>query len=126
MNWTTVKLDPADRLFSLYVRLRDKQCVRCGRKGEGEWGVKGLQASHFQGRRKESVRFDLENVDTLCAGCHRYWGTEHRNEYEAFKLKQLGQKRYDLLILRANTPGHKDRLLQKLAWKKLLKKDWGI
>jgi hypothetical protein len=126
LSWNDVKLDKADIAFSKYVRLRDKRCVRCRRRGEGDFGITGLQASHFHGRRKESVRFDLENVDALCAGCHRYWGTEHRNEYEEFKINQLGQKAYDLLTLRANTPGKRDRKMQRIIWEALLKKDFNI
>ena len=70
MNWTTIKIDKADRVFSTYIRLRDKECVRCHRRGSGDLGITGLQASHFYSRRNESVRFDEDNVDALCAGCH--------------------------------------------------------
>lgn len=121
MSWNTIKIDPADRYFSKYIRLKAKKCMNCGRRGEGKEGVTGLQASHFHSRRKESVRFDTENVDVLCIGCHRRMGTYEREEYKAFKLKQLGQKAYDLLELRANTYAKKDRLLQKLVWNQALK-----
>ena len=122
MSWNTIKLDKADILFSRYIRRRDGKCVRCGRKGEGDEGIKGLQASHFFSRRNESVRFDLENVDSLCPGCHRYLGTEHRDEYEKLKKKQLGEVRLDMLRIRANTYQKKDRKLQAIIWKEMLKK----
>lgn len=121
MSWGTIKRDEADVIFSRYVRLKAKKCENCGRLGTGKEGITGLQASHFHGRRKESVRFDLENVDCFCIGCHRMLGTNNRQAYEAYKLKQLGQKRYDLLLLRANTTGKKDRVLQKIIWTKALK-----
>ena len=42
-----IKIDPADKYFSLYIRERDNnKCRKCG-------GTSGLQCSHFQGRRKE-------------------------------------------------------------------------
>ena len=109
-----VKIDKADKVFSKYIRMRDKyRCVRCGRYDE-----KMLQCSHFFGRRMESVRFDEENCDTLCYGCHRYWEKEDRESYRAFKVNQLGQRGFDLLSVRANTPQKKDRQLAHLYWKK--------
>jgi hypothetical protein len=123
MGWHNIKVDRADQLFSRYVRLRDKECLKCHRRGGGEYHIQGLQCSHFYGRRKESTRFDLLNADSLCAGCHK-WFTEHKTEYEAWKLERLGQKEYDLLMLRSNTPAKKDRKLQAMIWKELLKKDF--
>lgn len=119
MGWNTIKIDKADSLFSKYIRLRDKECLRCHRKGSGDLGITGLQCSHFYGRRKESTRFDPENADSLCAGCHRYF-TEHKTEYTEWKIEKLGDKRYDLLTLRANTPAKRDRKMQEIIWKKLL------
>ena len=121
-GWNTVKIDKADQLFSKYVRTKaDWKCTKCGRHAEG----RGLHAAHFYGRRKESTRFDEMNVDALCAGCHRHF-TNHYTEHKAWKLKQLGQKQYDLLMLRANTPEKKDRKLQAMLWKQKLKEDFGI
>lgn len=122
MSWNNIRLDPADIAFSLYVRTKAGwQCVRCGRHATGQ----GFHAAHFHARRKESVRFDEENVDALCAGCHRYF-TSHYTEHKEWKLQQLGQKKYDLLTLRANTKGDKDREAEKIYWKNKLKEDFGI
>lgn len=107
-----IKLDRADIVFSLYIRLRDGACVFCKRKGspnkDGQ-NVVGLQNSHFFGRRKESTRFDPENCDTACFSCHMYYGGDDINAYRNFKLEQLGQKKYDALVLRANTPRKRNR-----------------
>lgn len=117
-----IKLDKADSVFSKYIRLRDKKCLRCG--SGVTFNDKGLpvthQASHFFGRGKESTRFDEENVDTLCTGCHQEWGSADREAYRVFKIKQLGQRGFDLLTLRANTPGKKDRKMAHLYWSKRL------
>jgi hypothetical protein len=121
MSWGMIKIDSADRVFSKYIRLKAKKCANCGRRGTGEEGITGLQASHYYGRRKESVRFDEENVDVFCIGCHKRLGTDYRNEYEDFKRKQLGEKGFDLLMLRANTPSKKDRKLAYMIYSKLLK-----
>lgn len=118
MSWNTVKIDKADTAFSKYVRTKANwQCVRCGRMATG----RGLHCAHFYGRRKESVRFDLENVDALCALCHKHF-TENYSEHKVWKLAQLGQKKYDLLMLRANTAGEKQRDFQFIYWKQELEK----
>lgn len=121
MGWNNIRLDQADVLFSKYIRFKAKKCAYCGRAGTGALGIFGLQASHFHSRRKESVRFDEENVDPLCVSCHRKLGTDNKPEYEAWKIKQLGQKKFDLLMLRANTPQKKDRKLVAIVYRKLLK-----
>lgn len=116
-----IKIDKADKIFSEYIRLRDKHCLRCGKLGEGTKNINGLQCSHFYSRRNESVRFDEENADTLCVGCHHEWGTIDRESYREFKLKQLGQKKFDLLLIRARTYQKRDRALAHLYWKQRLK-----
>lgn len=121
MGWNNIRIDPADRDFSRYIRLKAKCCINCGKMGEGPEGIFGLQASHFHSRRKWTTRFDEENVDVLCIGCHRHF-TEHKGEYEDWKLKQMGQKAYDLLMLRANTTGKKDFMAARLIWKEELKR----
>lgn len=116
-----ISIDKADQLFSRYIRLRDKMCVRCKKSGYGQDGIEGLQNSHFFGRRKESVRFDVENCDSLCFGCHRIWETEDREAYRAFKIRQLGQDGFDRLTLRASQYSKKDRKLALLKAQALLK-----
>ena len=123
MSWNSIKVDPADRDFSLYIRLKAKKCVKCGKKGEPDrFGrpVMGLQASHYKGRGKWSTRFDEQNVDPLCISCHKRF-TEHKGEYDDWKLQQLGEKEYNNLILRANTTGKKDFVMQRIIWKQELK-----
>lgn len=116
-----IKIDPADIAFSLYVRKRDKNtCVKCHRV----FGIeeKGLSCSHYFGRGKESVRFDLDNCDSLCyPGCHLYWQNEDRESYRAFKIKQLGQSGFDALMVRAYQTVKKDRKMQRIIWEKALK-----
>lgn len=121
MGWNTIKIDRADSVFSEYIRRRDGKCVRCGRRGEGEKGVDGLQASHYWSRRHENTRFDPENVDALCAGCHRLWGGDDREQYANFKKRQLGEVGYKLLLLRCNQYCRRDRKLSLMQAKLLLK-----
>lgn len=62
------------------------------------------------------MRFEPDNCDTLCHGCHRYWEAEDREEYRDFKIKQLGEKRFVSLVLQANEYEKKDRKLQAIVW----------
>jgi len=107
-----LKIDKADRIFSLYVReLADNICVRCN-------GITGLQASHYFGRAKEGTRFDPENIDCLCYGCHQYWGSTDREAYREYKIKQLGEDGFKRLQARAYGYCKKDRKMAYIIWKK--------
>jgi len=119
-----IKIDKADTLFSRYIRIRDKECVRCRRLGDDNANgepINGLQCSHYFGRRKESTRYDTENCDSLCMGCHQEWGSNDREAYRAFKVKQLGEKGFKLLTIRANTYKKKDRQMEIIKWTALLR-----
>ena len=117
-----MRIDKADSTFSQYIRKRDKRCMRCGSDVEfnGEGMPISHQNSHYYGRRMESVRYDPENCDTLCHGCHRYWEKEDREAYREFKVKQLGQRGFDLLMLRAHLYHKKDRKMELIKAKLLL------
>lgn len=118
-----IKIDQADKVFSQYIRLRDRQCMRCGSKVQ--LNEKGLpithQASHYFGRGKESTRFEPTNLDTLCFPCHHYWGGEGREEYKAFKVKQLGVAGFKKLYDMSETFVKKDRALSLIYARTLLK-----
>lgn len=115
-----IKIDAADRAFSLYIRYRDHwRCVRCGRQHPEKAGTLGN--SHFWSRRHEITRFDPENCDAICnAPCHQRWGGDDRPEYVAWKKKQLGQKAYDLLEIRHHMYKKRDRKLELIIAKSLL------
>lgn len=125
MSWYKVKRDPADDAFSEWIRRRDKCCQKCGQAGYGDKGITGLDASHFWGRGKENTRFDPLNVDAMCRNCHKWLG-EHKTEYEAWKLNQIGQTQYDLLELRSNTYRKKERKLEAIFWKRRLRQDYNV
>lgn len=118
-----MKIDPADAAFSQWVRLRDKRCMRC--QSPVQFNDQGMPASHqnshYFGRRKEGTRFEPDNCDTLCHGCHRYWEKEDREAYRQFKVKQLGEKRHTDLQLQANLYHKKDRSMERIKWRQALK-----
>ena len=107
MSWG-IKLDKADKEWSRYIRLKHKRCERCRKPGGGVDSIKGLECSHYWGRRKESVRYDEFNTDCLCNGCHRYFG-ENPGEYRDWKFNKLGEVEYNKLMAIAHTPAKRDR-----------------
>ena len=127
MSWYRIKVRPADKLFSTYIRARDGwRCVygfKCNRNIDYSQSKGLLDCSHFQKRRKESVRFDIENCDASCRSCH-YFVENHpegQKTLEEFKRKQLGEKRFNALLIRANQTGKKDDKLAMIYIKQLMK-----
>lgn len=109
-----IKIDPADKAFSLYIRTRDNwTCQRCGKQYEPP--TSALHCSHFQGRGKEGTRFEPDNCDALCYGCHRYF-TSHPGEHYQWQVMRKGQARVDSLVLQSNTYKKKNRKDEKLIW----------
>ena len=114
------KLRPADTLFSKYLRgLRGWKCERCGKDCSNNHH--NLTVSHFKGRRYESVRFDPENCDCLCRSCHEWAEARKKTEYADWKLERMGEKRFNLLLIRANQKGIKDDKMIMLYLKEKMK-----
>ena len=110
------KIRPADKQFSLYIRNRDKWiCQRC--RKQYEVGSQGLHNSHFWSRGRENTRFDPENCDAMCFFCHLYLGSNPA-EYNDWKLKQLGEKKFNALKLRAHILKKRDDKIILLWLKK--------
>ena len=114
-----VKIDPADRAFSKYIRTRDNwTCRRCGTQYTPP--TSALHCSHFMGRGKENTRFDPENADALCYGCHRYFTAQPAHHYD-WQVKTKGQRAVDLIQFRSGQYKKKDRKMEKMIWVKALK-----
>lgn len=113
-----IKIDPLDILFSRYIRTRANwTCERCFRKFVPP--TASLQCSHFHGRRKKLVRWDPENAAALCFQCHRICTEQPMIHVEWFKVR-LGIKRFNSLLLRANTVQKPDKELIRIWLKKEL------
>jgi len=85
-----------DIVFSKYYRVRDNwTCQRCSKTLPE--GSMGLHCSHFVGRSNYATRFNEDNCEALCFGCHRILGgnpIEHREH----KLMILGEERFQELV----------------------------
>lgn len=114
-----IKRDPADEWFSKYVRLLAGECRRCHSwvKYNDKGDPISHQASHFQGRAKEATRFDLENVDCLCGGCHQYF-TANPFEHTQWQIQTKGEDVVNAVVLRSNSYKKKDRKMEAMIWKK--------
>lgn len=98
-----IKITPADKAFSDYIRTRDKwTCQRCGKVYNPLVSTDrmALHCSHFKGRGKEATRFDPLNADALCYGCHSYFGGQP-DEHLAWQIQRKGQEVVDDIILRS-------------------------
>lgn len=114
-----VKIDEADRLWSRFIRSRAGWCCqRCGKYYEPP--TSALHCSHFYGRGREATRYDEFNTFSLCYGCHRYLGS-HPNEHRDFVISKIGQEEFDRLTLRANAYKKKDRKMEVIRIKEMLK-----
>lgn len=114
-----VKIDAADKAFSLYIRTRDKwTCQRCGKQYTPP--TNALHCSHFMGRAKEATRFDPQNADALCYGCHQYF-TSHPAEHYQWQVHKKGQQVVDLIQFRSNQYKKKDRKMEVIIWRQALK-----
>lgn len=107
-----IKITSLDRLFSKYIKARDKYCQRCG-------GSSGLQTAHFHGRASLSVRHDPDNACLLCYGCHMYFHG-HPLEFVEFFRARLGEEKFDRLKMRAQGVKNTDMAAVRIYLKTLL------
>lgn len=78
----------ADRVFSIYVRMRDTDngictCITCGKQGH----YKTFQAGHFVSRRVSALRFDDENVNAQCVADNMFKQGEQYLYSKALDMK---------------------------------------
>ena len=107
-----------DKVFSDAVRTRDKWiCQRCS-KYYPSGRRQGLHCSHFYGRAKYSTRFDFDNAEALCYGCHQYLGS-HPEEHRKHKMIRIGKSKFQKLTLRSNNRASKKDLLSNWHYKYL-------
>ena len=76
-------------------------CEVCGK-------IKPLNAHHFYSRAIRIIRWDVDNGFCLCVGCHKFSpkfsAHETPAEFVTWAIEQRGQKWYDKLLVKKNTP----------------------
>jgi hypothetical protein len=118
-----VRIRPSDKLFSEWIRTRDKWCCqRCSKQYDPSISTHrmALHCSHFQGRGKEATRFEPNNCRALCYGCHQYF-TSHPGEHYAWQVETLGQDVVDALVLQSNGYKKRDDKAEAAKWREALK-----
>ena len=84
-----------DKIFSLYIRTRDKWgCQRCGKQQKEK--STGYHCAHILGRSKQSVRWNELNAYGICYGCHLFIDT-HPTEKTIWAINRLWKQEYDEL-----------------------------
>jgi len=98
-----IKRTPADIAFSKCIRERDNYtCQLCGSTFTAQ--DTGLHCSHFHGRAHWSVRFDKDNAEAHCYGCHaKMEGSPH--DFTKYWLEKMGEGAYELLLERKRDTG---------------------
>lgn len=115
-----IQINALDKLFSQVIRLKAKGICEIG----GEFrGYERLMCCHNWGRRKKSVRWDLDNAIAGCFYHHRIID-ENAEDKIAFFKRYLGEQRYENLNKRANWPQQykPDTKLIKLMLEKEIQK----
>ena len=108
-----IKRWPSDILWSKYIRTRDNwTCQRCNKKYNPP--TSALHCSHFHGRGVWTTRFDEDNCEALCYGCHNFLGSRPVEHLE-HKIAVIGKRRVNALQIRKNKPiaGAKKMFLSK-------------
>ena len=96
-----------DRIFSLYIRLRDVmangyvRCISCGQIKSFE----DVDCGHFHSRRHMATRFNEDNCHAECKYDNRF-SADHLIGYQRNLIQKIGKQRFDLLNVKAHSSGH--------------------
>lgn len=96
-----------DRLFSLYIRLRDAmpngyvRCISCGKIKTFD----DVDCGHFYSRTHMATRFDEDNCNAECKFCNRF-SADHLIAYQANLIRKIGISRFEKLGLKAKSTCH--------------------
>ncbi len=127
-----IRIDPLDKVFSQFIRMRAIQrvggCEKCLRpkydrvKENGDifpaW--KQLEVSHFFGRGRWSVRFDEDNSAGLCFKCHQGFGAQPLEHVRWFE-NHIGKEAMEMLEGRERQLGKPDEAALTLYYREKIK-----
>lgn len=93
-----------DKVFSLYIRLRDSaaynyqyfRCISCGQIKPFEQ----MDCGHFISRAHKATRWDEDNCHGECRACNRM-SSDHIIYYQQNLVAKIGQGRVDLLLAKS-------------------------
>lgn len=79
----------ADRLFSIFIRQRDRKCMRCW-DDYAKVEEFGLQCCHVVSRKYRATRWDPDNAIAMDFRCHS-WQTNWPLEGDAYFDRHFGK-----------------------------------
>lgn len=100
-------INKLDKVFSLYIRLRDAmpsgyvRCISCGQIKKFE----DVDCGHFFSRTHMATRFDEDNCHAECAYCNRF-KADHLIDYQKNLIRKIGHTRFNLLEAKAHSTKH--------------------
>lgn len=109
-------IEKLDRVFSIYIRLRDSKefhfraarCISCGDVKPFDM----MDAGHFVSRNCMPLRFDEDNVHAECSACNRFLGS-HLLGYRKNLILKLGRRIVERSAVAQSLPNDKKLLLIK-------------
>ncbi len=92
----SILLRECDKLFSLYIRNRDKVCqvLTCNKTN--------LHCAHIFSRRNINLRWYPDNALALCYYHHLHWAHKEPILFTEFIKRKLGERRFNKLLLKKN------------------------
>lgn len=115
---STNYVDRLDRIFSLYIRLRDAfpngtiRCISCGQIKP----FADFDCGHYFSRTHLGTRWDEDNCNAECKYCNRF-RSDHMEGYRRNLITKIGQQRFDLLEVKAHSITKKDEFKMQLLIK---------
>lgn len=98
----------ADRVFSIFIRQRDTQCVTCGGRND--------HAGHYISRSWLNLRYDPQNVNAQCVRCNIFL-KGNMDEYTLFLVRTYGIEILDALKQRKRTTQFKRKDYEEIIQK---------
>lgn len=95
-----------DRVFSLYIRLRDSkngmfQCISCGKIKP----IEQADAGHYVNRQYMSLRYNEKNVNAQCRYCNRFC-EGNIQDYRNGLIKKYGEQAVLMLEFQKHLTQH--------------------
>lgn len=133
MSWNGFKMKTsiADKLFSWFIRWRDKwTCQVCfwPANQERPEDRANLDCAHYFGRGNQSTRFDPDNAFAACKKCHTNYlhgpsKDPEKQRHTELMAARLGPEKWALLWLRGHSNGKKpDEFMMRALWSAELRK----
>lgn len=97
-----IRIDKADKLFALLVKERAGWVCECCHRHYSRENGRGLECSHFYGRRHKATRWHPMNACAHCTRCHFRLGGDPI-EFAAWIEGHLGRQDYARLQVLHNT-----------------------